>query len=248
MKRTSLWQKISAVCGLATLAGSVLLTILFGASINNTLGFALGSAFLIPGVCYRFMPRWLQWCCKAAMGGMALFFLLMLGLMVSAGASNTATFEEDAVIVLGSGIRGSSIPVMLQKRLEGAYAYLQANPHAIVVVSGGQGYGEDLPEALAMQHALLALGVNGNRILVEDQSRNTDENFANSKKILDKRFGGQAWRAAIVTSDFHMFRALAIARSHGLDATRYNAPLDWYLRPGSFLRESLSIVKFCWLK
>ncbi|GHT91197.1 hypothetical protein AGMMS49545_06580 [Betaproteobacteria bacterium] len=239
-----LWQKISALCGLVTIAGSVLLTIRFGASINNALGFGLGSFFLILGACYRLMPRWLRWCCKAAISGMALFFLLMSGLMVSAGARNTATFTEDAVIVLGSGIRGERIPVMLQRRLEGAQRYLQANPRAIVLVTGGQGYGEDIPEALAMQRALLAAGIEAHQILLEDQSRNTDENFANSKKILNKHFGGQTWRVSVVTSDFHMFRALATARRHGLDATSFNAPLDWYLRPGSFLRESLSIVKF----
>jgi uncharacterized SAM-binding protein YcdF (DUF218 family) len=242
--RATLWQKISTFCGLITIAGSLLLTILFGASINNALGFALGSVFFILGTCYRFMPRWLQGFCQAAIGGMALFFLLMLGLMLQAGARNTATFAEEAVIILGSGIRGTHIPVMLQRRLEQAQAYLQKNPRAVVVVSGGQGYGEDIPEALAMQRALLTLGIDARQIVVEDRARNTDENFAHSKKILDDHFGGHPWRVAVVTSDFHMFRALAIARSYGLDATSFNAPVEWYLRPGSFLRESFSIVKF----
>jgi uncharacterized SAM-binding protein YcdF (DUF218 family) len=244
--RVNIWQKISAFCGFMTIVGSVLLTIFFGASINNAIGFALGSAFFILGTCYRFMPRWLQLSCKSAIGGMALFFLLTLGLMLKEGTRDTATFEEDAIIILGSGIRGTHVPVMLQRRLEQAREYLRRNPHADVIVAGGQGYGEDIAEALAMQHALVSLGVNADQILLEDQSRNTYENLANSKKILDARFHGRPYRVAMVTSDFHMFRALGVARIYGLHAKSFNAPLDWYLRPGSFIRESLSIVKFWW--
>lgn len=244
----SLWQKISAFCGFMTIMGCILLTILFGVSVNNTLGFLLGIALFILGTGYRFMPRWLQWFCKSAVVCMALFFLLMLGLIVQKGASNTATFKEDAIIVLGAGIRGSHIPAMLQRRLEAAQEYLRGNPQAVVVVTGGQGYGEDIPEAVAMQRALVAMGVKAGQILVEDQSRNTYENFANSKEILNSYFGGQDYRVAVVTSDFHMFRALGIARTYGLQAGSVNAPLDWYLRPGSFLRESLSIVKFWFLR
>ena len=98
-----------------------------------------------------------------------------------------------------------------------------------------------------MQRALLYFGVNAGQILVEDQSRNTYENFANSKKILNSHFGEKDYHVAIVTSDFHMFRALGIAKTYGLNAGSVNASLDWYLRPGSFLRESFSIVKFWWL-
>jgi uncharacterized SAM-binding protein YcdF (DUF218 family) len=164
------------------------------------------------------------------------------------GTRDTATFEEDAIIVLGSGIRGTRVPAMLQRRLEQAREYLRRNPDAVVIVTGGQGHGEDIAEALAMKRALVSLGVNAGQILLEDQSRDTYENLANSKKILDARFYGQPYRVAIVTSDFHMFRALGVARTYGLglQAKSFNAPLDWYLRPGSFIRESLSIVKFWW--
>jgi uncharacterized SAM-binding protein YcdF (DUF218 family) len=148
------------------------------------------------------------------------------------------------VIVLGSGIRGTSIPVMLQRRLEQALAYARENPRAILVVTGGRGYGEDIAEAEAMRRFLIARGIAPARILVEDKSRNTYENFANAKTLLARHFAGKPYVAAVVTSDFHMFRALGIARRYGIPARSYNAPLDFYLRSGSFLRETLSIVKF----
>jgi uncharacterized SAM-binding protein YcdF (DUF218 family) len=241
------WQRISSIFGICNILGSLLLTLLFGASINNSLGFTFGAAFLVLGAAYRFMPRWLKWFSKAAFLCAALFFLLMLGLMLREGAKNTARFTEDAVIVLGSGIRGAKIPVMLQRRLEWALAYARKNPRAVIVVTGGKGYGEAIPEAEAMRRYLLAQGIAAGRILIEDRSRNTYENLGNARTILATHFGGRPYAVAMVTSDFHMFRALGIAKRYGIPAKSFNAPLDWYLRPGSFLREALSIVKFWYL-
>ncbi|MDR3324309.1 MAG: hypothetical protein LBS89_08930, partial [Zoogloeaceae bacterium] len=107
------WQKLSAACGLLTLLGSIVLSVLFGVSINNALGFTLGAVLLILGFSFRFMPRWLKLLTRLGIAGTALFFLAMLGLMRQVGTQDTVTFDEEVVIVLGSGIRGTQIPRML---------------------------------------------------------------------------------------------------------------------------------------
>ena len=65
----------------------------------------------------------------------------------------------------------------LARRLDAALAYLEENPKAYVVVSGGQGAGEDISEAEAMRRYLAARGIEESRILMEDKSMSTLENF-----------------------------------------------------------------------
>lgn len=76
----------------------------------------------------------------------AVFALLLIFVAVS-GYSDTATKQEKAVIVLGAGLRGERVTDLLARRLDAAYDYHLENPNAVIVVTGGQGPGEDIPEA-----------------------------------------------------------------------------------------------------
>ena len=80
----------------------------------------------------------------------AVFALLLIFVAVS-GYSDTATKQEKAVIVLGAGLRGERVTDLLARRLDAAYDYHLENPNAVIVVTGGQGPGEDIPEARAMK-------------------------------------------------------------------------------------------------
>ena len=128
--------------------------------------------------------------------------------------------------------------------MDSAIKYLEANPHTIAVVSGGQGPQEDITEAEAMEIYLTDHGIAPARIIREDTSTSTYENFVNSKALLDKRFPG-GWRAAFVTNDYHIFRAARVAASAGiLNITHIHyttRPTFWL---PSLLRECLAIVKY----
>lgn len=76
----------------------------------------------------------------------AVFALLLIFVAVS-GYSDTATKQEKTVIVLGAGLRGERVTDLLARRLDAAYDYHLENPNAVIVVTGGQGPGEDIPEA-----------------------------------------------------------------------------------------------------
>ena len=84
----------------------------------------------------------------------AVFALLLIFVAVS-GYSDTATKQEKAVIVLGAGLRGERVTDLLARRLDAAYDYHLENPNAVIVVTGGQGPGEDIPEARAMKAYLV---------------------------------------------------------------------------------------------
>jgi uncharacterized SAM-binding protein YcdF (DUF218 family) len=87
-------------------------------------------------------------------------------------------------------------------------------------------------------------GIPGEVILIEGRSRNTYENALETKKILkDKQFD----KILLVTSAFHMPRALATFRTAGIDAipspssysiVDYTRPriLDWVPSVGNLVR------------
>ena len=97
-------------------------------------------------------------------------------------------------------------------------------PQARVFYTGGSAYavGGVSREAEEARGLLVGLGVDAARIGIETQSRNTDENARFSAAIL-KPQPGQAWW--IVTSAFHMPRAMGLFRKAGFDAVAY--PVDF---------------------
>lgn len=184
------------------------------------------------------MPRWLAVALAALVG----LEMLLCGFLFAHGRIENVRYDEDAVIVLGAGLRGEDVTVLLALRLDTAYEYWQRNPDAYIVVSGGQGADEVIPEALAMRNYLLRRGVPDEVIIMEDKSTSTRENFRFSKAILDKKLKS-GYKTAYVTTDFHSYRAGVIAAQEGLRSTHANSNLSWYLVPTNYLRESVGVIK-----
>lgn len=159
------------------------------------------------------------------------------------GKIDNVTYGEDAVIVLGAGIKGENVTELLAYRLQKAIEFSMVNPDAFIVVSGGQGPDEDISEALAMERYLIRRGIPPEKILREEASTSTYENLMYSKEILDSLFDGP-YEVTIVTNDFHIFRAVGIAGKLGLAATHFHARTNWYSVPLNYSRECLAIVKF----
>jgi len=158
------------------------------------------------------------------------------------GKTNTASYKEDAAVVLGAGLKGSRVSKILANRLDEAVSYYEKNPGAVIVVSGGQGFQEDMPEADAMEAYLAARGVPENKIYEERESSSTYENLEFSKKILDGLFAGP-YKTVVITSDFHAFRAELVAKRLGYDAAHIGAKTQWYAAPMNYMREILAIAK-----
>jgi uncharacterized SAM-binding protein YcdF (DUF218 family) len=159
------------------------------------------------------------------------------------GRSDNVTNDEDAVIVLGAAVHGSELSSTLAGRLAVAVECHLRNPDALIVVSGGQGLQEDLPEAVAMRQYLLEHGVPGEQIVLEDRSTSTEENFANSKVLLDARLP-PAYTVVFVTDEFHVYRAGGIAAAAGLVAHHASSRTPWYFWPANYLRETIAVALF----
>ena len=176
--------------------------------------------------------------------GLGCLFLLFLGSLMLRAMDRGEHGDYDALIVLGAAVHGDRVTWVLSNRLDTAADYLASHPEALCVVSGGQGSGETVTEASAMQKYLIERkGIDESRILVEDRAANTKENFAFSKALIEETLGKDA-SIAFVTTGFHVFRAGRVAQKTGIDATGIASPDVWYIAINNFLRESVGIAVY----
>ena len=115
--------------------------------------------------------------------------------------------EVSAVVVLGAGVNGTEPSLSLLVRLEAALEYIQDKPDISIVVTGSQGPGEDISEARCMADWLASHGVAEERILLEEQADNTEENIRFSKDLLAEQGIDLTGSIAVVSSDYHLYRA-----------------------------------------
>ena len=175
-----------------------------------------------------------------------LLLLLGGGALFAAGWQDTATFEEDAVIVLGCSVEGTEPSAQLRCRLDTALEYHQQNPDALIIVTGGQGSDENDTEAAVMARYLTAGGVPEEQILLEDRATSTKENFEYSAEILADQLPDDA-RVCFITSDFHIYRSGKLAAQAGFEGiTHLHAPTPAKRVLTNLFREPIVLLKM-WL-
>lgn len=125
--------------------------------------------------------------------------------------------KADAAIVLGAALWKDKPSPGLQERLDYAYGLFEQGNVNHFIVSGGLDHnGSTLTEAEGMRDYLLAKGVPGDRIVLENDARSTYENLRFSQPIAAKR----GWdRLIIVTHDYHASRSADIAEYLGYTNT-----------------------------
>lgn len=166
-------------------------------------------------------------------------FVAIQGLILSGERTDDAVYDADYVLVLGAHIYVDRPSAALQSRLDVAADLLEENPDAKLVLCGGQGPDEIMPEAHMMRDYLLEKGVPEGSLLVEDQSNNTIQNIANAKAEFD--LAGQ--KTAVITNEFHLARARRLMQQAGLENAGMPAPTPYVsLRLVSHLREYCSTL------
>ncbi len=150
--------------------------------------------------------------------------------------------DNATVVVLGAKVYQSGVSVALQNRLNTAIEYLNENPSAKVVVTGGQGSDEPWSEASAAKDYLVEQGIKEDRILTEDKSTSTEENLSYSKSILSENNLGST--IVLVTQSFHMFRASSQAKDQGYTVYCMPCKTNKWLLPTYYSREILAITKY----
>ena len=237
---------------LAVILGIFFLLYFLGVKISGGYGtnfyfiwLMMGLALIAWAVCMKkgilipHIPIWIRRICLALVCLGCLLFVLVEGLILS-GFMARGDAGLDYVIVLGAQMKEHGPIRVLQMRLDTAYDYLVENPDTKAIVSGGQGSDEHISEAQGMYDYLVGRGIAPERIIREDQSRNTSQNINYSSAFLDKEKDS----VGIVTNNFHIFRATHIAKKSGYkQVCGIAAPSEWMLQGNNMLREFAGVVK-----
>ena len=153
----------------------------------------------------------------------------------------------DYIVVLGAGIRGENLTATLRDRLDKTIEYLEKTGfNGEIVVSGGQGPGESITEAYAMEKYLVENGVPKDKIVLENKATSTYENLNYSKKIIENLSGKpiKDLDILIVTTDFHAMRSNLLAKRNGYNnIDLYTSKTQWYLVPSMYAREFFAFCK-----
>src|SRR6202051_112054 len=182
----------------------------------------------------RRLASWLVVRCVvliAVAGFSPLGHILMLPLEQRFPAWDAKWGPPNGIVVLGGAIspelslaRGDVALNEAAERITATAELARRYPDARIIMTGGSSaliFDEGTEAVFAVQQ-LEALGVAHERITAEEQSRNTIENAVFSRLVATPK-PGERW--LLVTSAFHMPRAMAVFRAAGFPVEAY--PVDW---------------------
>jgi uncharacterized SAM-binding protein YcdF (DUF218 family) len=186
----------------------------------------------------------MQWAILISINLVLVVLLLLCVLTIAADAirqrgRGMRPHPSDVAIVLGAYTHGYRPSPTLRARLCAGLDLYRRGYVRHFIVSGGRGTDESVSESSSMKRFLIVNGVPPEVILEERLSVDTWENLRNSREVME-RFRLQT--AVIVTSDYHLPRAIAVARHLDMDVTGHPA----WSRRGE-LRYAVREV-FAWLK
>ena len=186
--------------------------------------------------------------CNVYAAGFAWFECMLIGAIVCGvkAARHVPAANADYILILGCRFRrDGTLTPLLRGRVDRAVEFWKdqretTGREAILMPSGGQGADEPIPEAEAMRRYLAERGVPAERIELEDQSRNTYQNMAYSKTLIDGRAPGA--KVVFATANYHVFRSGVWANRAGLSAEGMGSGTKWWYWPNAFMRECAGLL------
>jgi uncharacterized SAM-binding protein YcdF (DUF218 family) len=174
---------------------------------------------------------------------LSLFLLsyVIVNSLILASMRNASKLGADYVLVLGCQVVGQYASLPLLQRGYTAIRYLRDNGETTAVLSGGQGPGERITEAESLSRLMRENGIQADRFLLEEKSRNTTQNLVFSNEL----YGLKDKKIALVTSDYHMFRALRVAKKAGYtDISALPARSQKIMIPAYMTREYVTVMYY----
>ena len=141
--------------------------------------------------------------------------------------------DIDCVIILGAGIWGDSPSPMLQDRLLQGIDLYKKGVSSKIIMSGDHGR-EEYDEVNVMKKYAIDNGVPSEDIFMDHAGFSSYESIYRAKEI----FGAE--KVVIVTQKYHLYRALHIANSLGIEAYGVGADPRQYV--GALYREVREIL------
>lgn len=121
------------------------------------------------------------------------------------------------LVVLGAKVRVTGPSASLWDRIYGAYDYLQAHPEVTAVLSGGQGTDEPMTEAQAIFDELVKMGIDPERLWLEEEATSTWENLHFALELIEEKTGQRPAKLGVLSSEYHLYRASLFAKACGVE-------------------------------
>lgn len=180
---------------------------------------------------------------------MVIVVLMLLGVLAAAGLIGFVYVKEktlppqresDVIIVLGAQVKPDGSPSEALRRRLTAALETYREKRQVIIVCGAQGANEPRAEGDVMRDWLMEQGVPQEDIVAETASFNTRQNLEYARAIMEHRGLTQA---LVVTSDYHVARALVLCRQAGISATGKGSPSkpEYFIK--NHFREGLSWIK-----
>lgn len=148
--------------------------------------------------------------------------------------------NPDYVLILGTKVEVDKASELLKFRINKAVDYLKENPNAKAICCGGIVLkNQKVSEASVIKNGLIKGGIDESRIILEDKSMTTLQNFINAKKIIFAENVSDDTKIAYLSSNTHLFRAGVIAKKAGIKAVGVPAPSPKYIYLPALIREYL---------
>lgn len=188
--------------------------------------------------------------------GLGLICFGALQIVIAVNDTTRLVGEPEVMVIFGCQVRPDGPSILLRDRLDTALDYLEDHPDMRIVVSGGKGDNEHISEAQAMYDYLTEHGVDGEQILMEDQSHNTWQNVNNTLVLMQREGWDITADVVLVSSGFHLARIQMLWDRRWSQADKeyflyddqqistLNAPVSHF--PSAvqmFFREPLALVK-----
>ena len=141
--------------------------------------------------------------------------------------------DIDCIIILGAGIWGDKPSPMLEDRLLQGIELYNNNVSTKIIMSGDHGR-EEYDEVNIMKEFAIEKGVPSENIFMDHAGFSTYESIYRAKEIFE------ADKIVIVTQKYHLYRALHIANSLGIEAYGVGADPRQYV--GAMYRELREIL------
>ena len=161
----------------------------------------------------------------------ALYFIAFIGAVHVVGSHDTAQ-DADAIVVLGAGLLRDGRPgwALTRRSLHAADLW-RAGIAPYIICTGGQAESFPRSEAAACREILRASQVPASAILLEEQSRSTEENAIFSKGIMEAM---EIADVVLVSDNYHMLRANWLFQMQGIETFYSPAPARRMRPPQSY--------------
>lgn len=147
--------------------------------------------------------------------------------------------KADAIVVLGAAI---NTPALYNRSIQGLKLYQQGKA-GVVVASGGRISDKDISEAGYIEKVMQSQSKMTVPVILEDNSHDTYENIKNTLAKI-----GKGKSIIVVSDDFHLARAVFMARREGFNPVYWSSPTPVYYDKSEiafyYMREVFAMIDY----